>query len=179
MPPSGDSALLLTTLLDYFQGEKIEALVFILPVGLASLAFGAWLLVDNPTAFTRGIAIPFLLMGLLMGTVGAVVGYRAPAQVKALQTAVVAADAPALQAELSRMQTVNKAWPRYLVLWAAFGLGGLALRFVFGSAFLQGLGAALVFFAGVGLLVDGFAERRTHAYTAALEDSVSKAAERP
>jgi hypothetical protein len=31
----------------YFQGEKIEALVFILPIGLLSLVFSAWLLTDN------------------------------------------------------------------------------------------------------------------------------------
>ena len=37
------------------------------------------------------------------------------------------------------------------------------------SDFFQGLGIALVFFAGVGLLIDGFAERRTHPYVEALK----------
>jgi len=57
----------------YFQGEKLEALIFILPTGLISLVVGAWLMTDSPTSFARGVAIPFLLMGLLMTTVGAVV----------------------------------------------------------------------------------------------------------
>ena len=42
------------------------------------------------------------------------------------------------------------------------------LRFATRGDLTQGLGIALVFFAGVGLLIDGFAERRTHPYTAAL-----------
>jgi hypothetical protein len=33
----------------------------------------------------------------------------------------------------------------------------------------HGVGVALVFFSGVGLLVDGFAERRARPYTASLE----------
>ena len=57
----------------YFLGEKIEALMFILPIGLLSLVVGAWLLADGPNGFTRGVAIPCLLMGLLMTTVGGVV----------------------------------------------------------------------------------------------------------
>jgi len=72
------------------------------------------------------------------------------------------------------MEAVNRAWPRYLLLWAAFGVVGLVLRFAGFGDFPQGLGVALVFFAGVGMLVDGFAERRTHAYTAALEAVVSQ-----
>jgi hypothetical protein len=49
------------------------------------------------------------------------------------------------------------------------GVAGLLLRFATRGDFTQGLGIALVFYAGVGLIVDGFAERRTHPYTAALE----------
>ena len=44
----------------YFQGEKIEALLFILPLGLLSVVFGLWLITDNPNSFAKGVAIPFL-----------------------------------------------------------------------------------------------------------------------
>ncbi len=152
----------------YFQGEKTEALVFILPAGLLSLVFAIWLWVDSPTPFTRGVAIPFLLMGLLMTTVGAVVGYRTPAQVQALEQSLQVDRQVALRDEAARMDKVNQAWPLYLGLWAAFGVAGLVCRFATASEFFQGLGIALVFFSGVGLLVDGFAERRTHPYTASL-----------
>jgi hypothetical protein len=160
------------TLLDainsYFQGEKIEALVLILPIGLLSLVFGGWLISDNPGSFGRGVAIPFLVMGLAMTAVGGGVGYRTPAQVATLQASLAAAPESALQIERARMERVNQAWAKYLVLWAAFGVVGLALRFATRGDFTQGLGIALVFFSGVGLMVDGFAERRALPYAAAL-----------
>ena len=152
----------------YFQGEKLEALVFILPAGLISLVGGAWLMTDSPTSFARGVAIPFLLMGLLMTTVGAVVGYRSPAQVQALEQSLKTNPHAAVTEELTRMSKVNKAWPVYLAIWGLLGVAGLALRFLTSADLLQGIGIALVLFAGVGLLVDGFAERRTHPYTSAL-----------
>lgn len=160
---------LLDAMQTYFQGEKIEALVFILPLGLASLVFGGWLLTDGGAGFARGVAWPFLLMGLVMTTVGATVGYRTPAQVAELRVAMEQNPAAAVRGETARMEKVNGAWRIYLACWAGFGIAGLALRFATQSDFLQGIGIALVFFAGVGLLVDGFAERRTHPYTDALE----------
>ena len=168
MPATDTTLQLLEAMHIYFQGEKIEALVFILPLGLLSLVFGGWLFTDGGSGFARGVAIPFLLMGLVMTTVGATVGLRTPAQVSALESAVHS-DAPAARAaEVVRMSKVNGAWKIYLAVWAAFAVAGIALRFATHSDFLQGLGIALVFFAGVGLLVDGFAERRTHPYTEAL-----------
>lgn len=168
--PSGIA--LLEAMQIYFQGEKLEALVFILPAGLISLVIGAWLMTDSPTSFVRGVAIPFLLMGLLMTTVGAVVGYRTPAQVQALELALKNNPHAAVATELTRMSKVNRAWPIYLAIWGLFGVAGLLLRFLTSADLLQGVGIALVLFAGVGLLVDGFAERRTHPYTAALHASV-------
>jgi hypothetical protein len=153
----------------YFQGEKIEALVFILPIGLLSLVFSAWLFTDGASGFTRGVALAFLLMGLLMTTVGGVVGYRTPGQVVQLQQALQTDPNAALAVESQRMQKVNSAWGKYLVLWGLMGVLGLGLRFATADDFSQGLGIALVLFAGVGLMVDGFAERRAHAYELVLQ----------
>lgn len=153
----------------YFLGEKIEALVFILPMGLLSLVVGAWLLADGPNGFTRGVAIPFLLMGLLMTTVGGVVGYRTPGQVTVLQQGLQTDPQAALAVEAQRMQKVNAAWSKYLALWVLMGVVGLGLRLATRGDFSQGLGIALVLFAGVGLMVDGFAERRAHSYESVLQ----------
>jgi hypothetical protein len=154
----------------YFQGEKIEALVFILPIGLLCLVFAAWLLVEGGS-FHRGVAIPFVVMGLVMGVVGGVVGYRTPAQVHELKTEFSIRPEAAQNQELTRMQKVNDAWPRYLVIWVIFGIAGLALRLFFKADFLQGMGIALVFFSGVILMIDGFAERRAKIYSEALQKS--------
>ena len=159
---------MLEIMLPYFEGEKIEALVFILPLGLASLIFGAWLLTDNATPFTRGVMIPFLIMGIVATLTGATVGLRTPAQVAQLEQALTQDPAAAIKAERARMEKVNQAWPLYLIAWAAFGIGGLTLRFAIQGDFAQGLGIALVFFAGLGLMIDGFAERRARPYAEAL-----------
>lgn len=153
----------------YFQGEKIEALVFILPIGLLSLVFSAWLFVDGANSFTRGVAIPFLVMGLVMTTVGGVVGFRTPSQVAKLQQALQSEPKDTAAAELARMKKVNQAWGKYLVIWGLMGALGLGLRFVVSGEFAHGLGIALVLFCGVGLMVDGFAERRAHAYASVLK----------
>jgi len=54
-------------------------------------------------------------------------------------------------------------------MYAAFGVGGLLLRFALKAEFARGIGASLLVFAGLGLLIDGFAERRAMQYTQALE----------
>jgi hypothetical protein len=169
MTSTAPSMLELLNAIDlYFQGEKIEALVFILPIGLLSLVFSAWLFTDGPTGFARGVAIPFLLVGLLMTTVGGVVGYRTPQQVSQLQQGLQTDPQAALANESQRMQKVNAAWSKYMAVWALMGVLGLALRLATSSDFSQGVGIAMVLFAGVGLMVDGFAERRAHAYASVL-----------
>lgn len=170
MPINESSYHLLDAMMVYFQGEKFEALVFILPLGLLSLVFGGWLYVDGVTTFNKGVAIPFLLMGLLMTTIGATVGFRTPAQLLHLQTQVQTAPESTRIAEIKRMDKVNNAWKFYLIIWGLFGVVGLIFRFAIPTDFAQGLGIALIFFSGVGLLVDGFAERRTHPYMKALTE---------
>ena len=121
MTDANKNVALLDAIQIYFHGEKIEALVFILPIGLLSLVFGLWLLTDNPTSFTKGVAIPFLLMGLLMTTVGGVVGYRTPSQVSGVVKAIEADSRAGVQAEIQRMTKVNSAWHLYVVMWGPWG----------------------------------------------------------
>jgi len=153
----------------YFQGEKLEALIFILPLGLASLVFGTWLLTDSKGGFTRGVAGPFVVLGLALVVTGAAVGFRTPSQVESLSAALVTAPEAVRASEQGRMEKVNRAWPVYVTIWTVFAVAGLVLRFAFKNDLAQGVGTALVFFAGVGLLIDGFAERRARPYTEALQ----------
>lgn len=153
----------------YFRGERIEALVFIVPLGVLSLGAGAFFALALRDGFARGAGVPCLVFGLALAGVGAVVGLRTPSQVADLE-ARYQADAPAaVEAELGRMRKVNANWPVYLAAYVVFVVAGMAMRFALRADWAQGAGVALVFFAGVGLLVDGFAERRARPYTAALE----------
>ena len=162
----------LENMLPYFQGEKLEALIFILPLGLACMIFGGWLLSEGQQGFAKGIALPCLVLGFLLTVVGSTVGFRTPSQVSSLQVAYQAAPEATLQTEKERMAKVNRAWPYYLCIWIAFGVIGLALRLFAKSEFLNGVAVALVFFAGVGLLIDGFADRRAQVYTQAIQEAL-------
>lgn len=159
------------SLYEYFQGEKVEALVFILSLGILCLVFGVWLVTEGGS-FNRGVAIPFLVMGLVMAIVGGVVGFRTPSQVNHLETSLLNQKVATVEAEIQRMDQVNKAWPKYLALWLVFGVVGLVLRMATKNDFAQGLGIALVFFSGVTLLIDGFAERRAIKYAEALKAEI-------
>ncbi len=158
---------------DYFQGEKIEALVFILTIGLLSLVFGGWLLSEGGN-FAKGVAIPFLLLGLVTVIVGGLVGFRTPSQLRSLELGLATDKIATVSAEIQRMKKVNQAWNIYLIFWIAFAIVGIALRILTKNDFAQGLGVALVFFSGVTLLIDGFAERRASHYTHHLEAEVNK-----
>ena len=54
----------LQLLRDYFRGERLEALIFIAPLGLASVVFSLFLLKGDRGQFTWGIAVPFFVLGL-------------------------------------------------------------------------------------------------------------------
>lgn len=160
----------LETMLPYFQAEKIEALVFILPIGLLCLVFGGWLLSEGQPGFSRGVAIPFIAMGFVLSIVGGSVGFRTPMQTAQIQQAYEADPTTALKSESARMEKVNRAWTWYLAIWVVFILLGLGFRLLAQSDFLRGMGIALVFFAGVGLVIDGFADRRARIYSDVLDE---------
>jgi len=153
----------------YFRGEWLESTFCIVPLGAISIAFALTLLAGERTAFVWGVAVPFVLLGLALLVTGAVVMFRTPGQTLALETSWAREPAVVVAQELPRMARVNAAWPRYLAMYGVFAIGGLVLRFLVKRDWAEGAGVALVFFAGAGLLIDGFAERRARPYTAALE----------
>jgi len=159
----------LDVLTTYFRGERAESLAFIVPLGLLSITFGAVLLWDERSAFHWGVAVPFLLLGTALLVTGGAVGLRTPGQMSALSGLYREDVGRFLAEELPRMQKVNGNWPVYLTTWVVFALVGIGLRFFVRRDWAEGLGIALVFFGAVGLLIDGFAERRARPYTEALE----------
>jgi hypothetical protein len=164
----------LENMIPYFQGEKLEALIFILPLGLICLIFGGLLLSEGQQGFSKGVAITSITLGLLLTIVGTTVGFRTPTQVANLQAQFQIDPLATLEAEKARMEKVNRAWPVYLSIWIAFGIAGLALRLLTQSEFMNGIAVALVFFAGVGLLIDGFADRRAQVYTGAIQQALEQ-----
>jgi hypothetical protein len=153
----------------YFRGERLEGFVFIGPLGALCLLFGIATLVGERSEFSWGISIPFVLMGLVLFGTGLGVGLRTSGQVTQLATLYHSNLGSFIAQELPRMQIVNSKWPQYLMAWSGFVGFGLSLRFLVHREWALGLGTALLFFGGVGFMIDGFAERRAKPYTAALE----------
>ncbi len=159
---------LLAVMHEYFRGERIESLYVIAPVGAACVLFGGALLKTERSGFFIGVAAPFILLGAALLATGLAVGLRTPSQMSALESKLETDRAAFVAEELPRMKKVNANWPVYLTTWCVFAVVGLGLRFGLSREWSHGLGIALVFFGGVGLLIDGFAERRARPYTEAL-----------
>jgi hypothetical protein len=159
----------LQTMQTYFRGERLEALFYIGPAGLVLFALAATALRGERTAFDWGLAAPCILFGLVLAGVGVGVGLRTPAQVAALEKEYAEAPKAMVEKELPRMQGVNRNWPIYLSVWAGLVAVGFILRFALKAGWAHGLGAGLMLAGALGVLIDGFAERRARPYTAALE----------
>ncbi len=158
----------------YFWGERAEALFFIVPIGVLSLAFAGVVYRTQEGGFMWGIVIPFVLLGLALLVTGAVVGLRTSGQVDHL-TALYETDRAALVAEeVPRMEQVNANWPRYVAMYVVFLVVGAVLRFAVHTDWALSAGTALLLFAAIGLFIDGFAERRAVPYTKALQDLSSR-----
>jgi len=153
----------------YFRGERIEALCFIVPIGVAMVAFAAVTLRAERGGFAWGLAIPLLVFGLFAIGVGAAVGLRTAGQVAAIESGFQDNPGAMVADELPRMQKVNDSWPVYIGLWTTLVVVGLALRFGLRADWAHGVGPAIILIGAVGFLIDGFAERRARPYTEALQ----------
>ena len=158
----------------YFRGERVEALCFIVPIGVAMLAFAAVTLRAERGGFAWGLAIPLIVFGLFAIGVGAAVGLRTAGQVEAIESGFQLEPSAMLADELPRMQKVNANWPIYIGMWTSMLLVGLGLRFGLKADWAHGVGPALILIGAMGFLIDGFAERRARPYTEALESLASE-----
>jgi len=152
----------------YFRGEKLEAAWFILPLGLALLAFAAVALRAERGGFAWGVAVPCAIFGLVALGTGGTVAARTGGQVAAIERSFAGAPADVARTELPRMEKVNRDFRTYFAGFAVMVAAGLTIVLVFPSGWARGLGPALVLVGALGFLIDGFASRRAVPYTAAL-----------
>jgi len=159
---------------DYFRGERIESLYFIVPIGIAMVAFAAVTLRAERGGFAWGLAVPLVLFGVFAIGIGAAVGLRTTGQVAELEAGFQSDRGAMVAEELPRMQKVNDNWPMYIGMWTTLVLVGLGLRFGLKSDWAHGVGPAIILIGAMGFLIDGFAERRARPYTEALEALVAE-----
>jgi hypothetical protein len=158
----------------YFRGEKLEALWFILPIGIFLVIFGAVALKAERGGFAWGVAIPCLIFGLILIGTGIGVGSRTNRQIFNIEQGFHEDSAAMVQKELPRMKKVNANFKLTFIVLGALTAVDLGVHYLGGPDWGRGLGAALILISAIGLLVDGFAERRAEPYTAALEQIAVK-----
>jgi hypothetical protein len=108
-----------------------------------------------------------------MGT-GIGVGTRTNKQVAELEQTFQKSPAAMVQEELPRMEKVNANFKLTFMVFGVLAAVGLGVHYLGGLNWGRGLGAALILISAIGLLVDGFAERRAIPYTAVLEELAGK-----
>jgi hypothetical protein len=120
--------------------------------------------------FAWGIAIPSFLFGLVLIGAGAGVAWRTGGQVAEIRSGYEKDLTVMVGKELPRMEKVNANFRTTFYAFGALALLGLVLHYLAGPSWGRGLGTMLILVGALGLLTDGFAERRAEPYTAALEE---------
>ena len=149
---------------NYFNAEKNESLLFIL-VGITTISLGLYFLLKLKTAFFCGMAYPLIAVAVIQITVGAIVYFRSPADIKRVSE-MIQSDKTRIQSEeIPRMRVVMKNFVLYRNIELALILIGVALYFYFpASTLFRGLGLGLFLQAAFMLGLDYFAESRGKVY---------------
>ena len=165
-----------TTIEKYFFAEKAESLVFVC-IGLAGLLAAIVFFFFIKQTFYKGMAIPFLLIGLMLGVVGYTVYRRSGEDIKRNVYAFDMNPGDLKEKEIPRMKTVMKNFVIYRWVEIVLLATGLFLFFYFrhaaGKEFLRGAGLGLAFMAFLALAADYFAEQRGKEYLGGLEKFTS------
>ncbi|MBL7723222.1 MAG: hypothetical protein JNK27_03690 [Chitinophagaceae bacterium] len=158
----------------YFKAEKAESWIF-MAIGIAGIV-AAIVFFFLRREFYTGAAIPFLLVGLLLASVGYTV-YRKSDNDRVRNVYAFDMNPSELKdKELPRMKTVMKNFLIYrwveIFLFAAGA--GLYIYFIrdFKNDFWRGFGLALAVMAILALAADFFAEKRGSIYTKGIESFV-------
>ena len=161
----------------YFMAEKQESLIFCL-IGIAALLVAAGFFFFWKTNFSKGAAIPLLIIGLLQAIVGYAVFARSDEQ---RISNVYAADmnpGKLSNEELPRMRTVTKSFVVYRLVEISFILAGILLVIIFNGppsrSFFSGLGLSLAIQSLLMLGADSLAAKRAGIYRKQLEIFLKK-----
>lgn len=161
----------------YFNAEKAESWVF-MAIGIAGIITAIVFFFFIKTNLHKGAAIPFLVIGLMLGVVGFTVYKRSDAGRMRNVYAYDMNPSELKEKEIPRMQTVIKNFIIYRWVEIILFLTGAALSIYFirdiRHDFWRGFGFALALMAFLALTADFFAEKRGHDYLNGLKSFVLK-----
>lgn len=154
----------------YFTEEKIESLFFSI-IGITSicLALIFWFIIKY--SFYKGLAFPFLLVGLIQIIVGTTVYISSPKDITRIEQLIRHEPQKIQTEELPRMEVVMKSFTIYKWIEIILILTGIILFILFYNSsqiFWKGLGLGIIIQAGLMLTLDIVAEKRALDYIEAL-----------
>lgn len=156
----------------YFTAEKQESLLFVF-IGVAGIITAIIFFFFLKTSFHKGAAIPFLLMGLLLGVIGYSVYKRSDGDRQRNVYAYDMNPSELKEKELPRMKIVLQNFVIYRYTEIALLLAGIVLYIYFirdiKNGFWRGFGLALAVMALLALVADLIAEKRGKTYTRGIE----------
>lgn len=151
----------------YFNAEKSESWVF-MAIGIMGIIMAIVFFFGFKTIFYKGAAIPLLLVGLLLGTVGYTVYKRSDEDRLRNVYAYDMNPSELKEKEIPRMETVMKNFVLYRYVEIALALIGIGLFFYLknneAQFFWKGFSLTLAIMALLALSADYFAEKRGHVY---------------
>jgi hypothetical protein len=161
----------------YFNAEKAESRVF-MAIGIAGILAAIVFFFFIKTNLFKGAAIPFLVIGLLLGAVGFTIYKRSDADRMRNVYAYDMNPSELKEKEIPRMQTVIKnfivfRWVEIILFLTGAALYIYLIRDI-RHDFWRGFGLALALMAFLALTADYFAERRGHVYLNGLKSFISK-----
>ena len=160
----------------YFVGEKQESWIF-MAIGVAGIILAIIFFFVLKSNLNKGMAIPLVIVGLVLFTVGRTVYKRSDDQRIALVYAYGMEPGKLKNEELPRMKKVMKSFVtlRWIEIFLFLVGVGLYIYFIrdFRHDFWRGFGFTLAIMAIVSLSADYFAEKRAHIYTKGLETFTS------
>ncbi len=166
-----------TDIENYFVAEKQVSGLFII-IGIVAICFALFFFFGMKTNFYKGAAIPFLLIGLLLGIVGFTI-YKRSNEDRIRNVYAYEMNPQELkQKEIPRMETVMKSFVLYRYTHIILAIIGVGLFYYFKSnpdkTFIKGLAMALAIMAMVALFADYFAEKRGKIYLDGLRSFTEK-----
>lgn len=157
----------------YFTSEK-KAAFGSLAIGLVACTVGFTFFLGAMPPFYTGLAIPFVIIGIIQVFVGATVARRSDFQAFDLQKMLGNDPEEFMQLESPRMGKVMRNFVLIRRVEVAFIVSGIALIFLnLELVFSMGLGIGLCLQGAILLVFDYFAEKRAEKYSAFV-DSILK-----
>jgi hypothetical protein len=128
------------TIINYYHGEARHglwgAIIGILLLA-GSILLGKW---ASPLSMLKGLSVPMLVFGLLVGIGGAADAYLTRRAASGKIALYQKNQDAFLKQEKAKVEKTHQGWPGLRVFWTVLGFGGLVLSLVMGKPFWIGAG---------------------------------------